>query len=129
MTKKSDADWKEELTPEQFRVLREKGTEAPFTGKYNLTKDEGIYTCGACGTELFSSEGKYDSGCGWPSFHTPIDNERIRTEEDNSFGRTRIEIMCKKCDGHLGHVFPDGPGENGERYCVNSLSLDFKKKD
>jgi len=126
---KTDKDWKKELTEEEYKVLREKATEAPFTGEYNLHFEEGIYTCGGCGTELFSSEGKFDAGCGWPSFIEPINSNVIETKTDTSFGRTRTEMLCKNCGGHLGHVFNDGPVETGLRYCVNSLSLDFKKTE
>ncbi|MGB1247885.1 MAG: peptide-methionine (R)-S-oxide reductase MsrB [Chitinophagales bacterium] len=123
---KSNDDWKKELSPEQYKILREKGTEAPFTGKYNLHWEKGTYKCGACQTPLFTSSGKYDAGCGWPSFHEPIDNDVIQTEKDTSHGRIRTEILCKNCGGHLGHVFNDGP--TGARYCVNSLSLDFDEE-
>jgi peptide-methionine (R)-S-oxide reductase len=129
MIDKPEEEWKKELTPEQYRVLREKGTEAPYTGKYNLHFEKGVYTCGACGTGLFSSDGKYDAGCGWPSFHTPIDNDVIETKQDFSHGMVRTEILCKNCGGHLGHVFTDGPQPTGVRFCVNSLSLDFKKEN
>ncbi len=123
--KKTEDQWKEELNPDQYHVLREKGTEAPFTGKFYLNKEKGTYVCGGCGEELFSSETKYDSGCGWPSFFKPLSRDKIKYELDKSHGRIRTEIMCANCDGHLGHVFNDGPGPKGERYCVNSLSLDF----
>lgn len=122
----TEKEFKEKLSPEQYKVLREKATEAPFTGQYNLHFETGNYSCGACNTVLFSSEGKYDAGCGWPSFHTPIDNEVIATEKDLSYDRERTEILCKNCGSHLGHVFNDGP--TGSRYCVNSLSLNFEKK-
>ena len=127
-TAKSDEEWKKFLTPEQYHVLREKGTERPFTGKYYLNKETGIYTCAACGNELFTSEMKFDSNCGWPSFDKEIAGGKIKTQVDTSFGMIRTEIMCAKCEGHLGHLFDDGPTETGARYCVNSLSLDFKKK-
>ena len=122
-----EEDFKNKLSPSQYKVLREKATEAPFTGKYNLHFEEGVYHCGACGNELFNSDGKYDAGCGWPSFHTPIDNDRILLKKDLSNNRERTEILCKKCESHLGHVFSDGP--TGQRYCVNSLSLDFTQKE
>lgn len=123
----NEEEFKKKLSPAQYKVLREKATEAPFTGKYNLHFEAGVYRCGACGTALFSSEGKYDAGCGWPSFHTPIDNDRILTKKDLSHNRERTEILCRNCESHLGHVFNDGP--SGQRYCVNSLSLDFKEKE
>lgn len=123
---KSDEDWSKQLTPEQFNVLRKKGTEMAFTGKYYKNHEKGVYICAACGNELFSSENKYDSGCGWPSFYSGIREGKIDTAMDNTHGMTRIEIMCHKCGGHLGHVFDDGPKPTGLRYCVNSLSLDFK---
>lgn len=125
--KKTDAEWKAELTPEQYRVLREKGTERAFTGKYNIHKEKGMYVCAGCNSPLFSSDTKFDSGCGWPSFYEAIDTEKIKEVRDISFGMIRTEIICAKCDGHLGHVFDDGPKPTGLRYCVNSLSLDFKK--
>lgn len=127
MQQKTEEEYKRDLTPEQYKVLREKATEAPFSGKYNLHNKEGVYTCGACGTELFTSNGKYDSGCGWPSFYEAKDNDVIRTEIDLSYGRERTEILCRNCDSHLGHVFNDGPHPTGVRFCVNSLSLDFKE--
>lgn len=126
--KKTNEEWKKELSEDQYKVLREQATEAPFSGEYNLQFDEGQYTCGGCGTELFSSEGKFDAGCGWPSFYKPVNNDVIMVREDRSHGRIRKEILCRNCEGHLGHVFDDGPIETGLRYCVNSLSLNFKKK-
>ena len=119
-----EEDFKKNLSEAQYKVLREKATEAPYSGKYYLHFEDGIYACGACQTPLFSSEGKYDAGCGWPSFHEPINNEVIETKKDLSLDKERTEILCKNCGSHLGHVFNDGP--TGSRYCVNSLSLDFK---
>ncbi|MFV2016709.1 MAG: peptide-methionine (R)-S-oxide reductase MsrB [Candidatus Heimdallarchaeota archaeon] len=125
---KTDDDWKKILTPEKFVVLRQKGTERAFSGKFNQHKEKGVYTCGGCGEELFKSEQKYDSGCGWPSFVDSISKDKVIMEKDRSGGMVRTEIMCASCDGHLGHVFDDGPRDKtGLRYCVNSLSLDFKK--
>ena len=123
--KKTDAEWKAALTPEQFDVLRKKGTESAFTGKYNIHKEKGMYVCAGCGSKLFSSDTKFDSGCGWPSFFEALDKEKIKEVRDLTFGMVRIEILCAKCDGHLGHVFDDGPKPTGLRYCVNSLSLGF----
>ncbi len=123
---KTEEEWKKLLSPEQYKVLREKGTERPFTGEYNLHKANGIYTCGACGNELFTSDMKFDSGCGWPSFDREIEGNKIDTIRDTSFGMIRKEIVCNKCGSHLGHVFDDGPTDTGLRYCVNSLSLNFK---
>ena len=122
---KTDAEWREELTPEQYEVLRRKGTEAPFTGKYVNNHDDGMYHCAACGAALFASDTKFESHSGWPSFTSPAVAENVKTEDDYSHGMHRIEVMCAHCGGHLGHVFPDGPGENGLRYCINSCSLDF----
>jgi|SRR3989344_701399 len=127
--KKSDEDkWKRKLTPEQFEVLRKKGTERAFTGKYWNNKDDGFYKCAACGAKLFSSETKFDSGTGWPSFTDPMVKGNIEVKDDFNHGMHRSEVICKKCRGHLGHVFNDGPnGKN--RYCINSCSLDFKKRN
>ena len=127
--KKSDEEWKEILTPVEFQILREKGTEYAFTGEYFKHKEKGTYVCAGCGNELFTSESKFDSGCGWPSFYEPLSNEKVGEAEDRSHGMVRTEIVCNNCGGHLGHVFPDGPKPTGLRYCVNSASLDFKKKD
>jgi peptide-methionine (R)-S-oxide reductase len=125
--KKTEQEWKETLTPEQYHVLREKGTERAFTGKYWNVKDDGTYLCAGCGSELFGSDTKFDSGCGWPSFYDSLDKEKIIETEDRSFGMHRVEVTCAKCGGHLGHVFPDGPKPTGQRYCINSASLNFKK--
>lgn len=124
---KSEADWRAELTPEQYHILREKGTERAFTGKYWNHKEDGSYVCAGCGQELFRSDTKFDSGCGWPSFWDAVDRSRIEYQDDFSYGMHRIEVMCKRCGGHLGHVFPDGPKPTGQRYCINSASLDFRK--
>ncbi len=120
---KDDAYWRERLTDEEYRICREKGTERPFTGEYWDTRDAGTYTCRCCGTPLFESLSKYDSGCGWPSFFAPADDKVIREEEDRSLGMVRTEIMCEACGCHLGHVFTDGPAPTGLRYCVNSTSV------
>jgi peptide-methionine (R)-S-oxide reductase len=123
---KTDDEWREELTPEQYDVLRRKGTEAPFTGKYVHNHDDGMYHCAACQAPLFGSDTKFESGTGWPSFTDPAFAENVKTEDDFAHGMHRIEVMCAKCGGHLGHVFPDGPGESGLRYCINSASLEFE---
>lgn len=120
---KTDEEWKDELSPEEYRILREKGTDAPFSGEYVSEKHAGVYVCRACGTPLFSSRTKYDSGSGWPSFYEPIEGDNIAEHEDRSHFMRRTEILCAACDAHLGHVFPDGPNPTGLRYCVNSTSL------
>jgi peptide-methionine (R)-S-oxide reductase len=125
---KSEDEWRIELDPESYHVLREKGTERAFTGRYYKNKEAGTYVCKGCGTPLFTSDTKYDSGSGWPSFYDAIDKGVIETKTDYSHGMIRTEIMCARCGGHLGHLFDDGPNPTGQRYCVNSLSLDFKKK-
>lgn len=128
MRSKSDAYWREHLTPEQYHVTREQGTEVPFTGKYVHEKTDGMYTCVACGSELFSSSAKFDSGTGWPSFSDPVNLEHIELREDRSYGVRRTEVLCKQCGAHLGHVFDDGPKASGKRYCINSCALNLDQK-
>lgn len=126
---RSEEEWREQLTAEQFHVLRNKGTEPPFTGKYVHAKDAGMYRCAACGADLFRSDTKFESGTGWPSFTEPAVAEAVELVADNSYGMRRTEVLCRRCGSHLGHVFPDGPGKTGQRYCINSLSLDLEPFD
>jgi peptide-methionine (R)-S-oxide reductase len=126
---KTDAEWRAQLDDQQYQVARQRGTERPFTGKYNQTKMPGTYNCVCCGQELFSSDAKYESGSGWPSFYQPIAQANVSTRDDSEYGMTRTEVLCSRCDAHLGHVFPDGPRPTGLRYCMNSASLDLKPKE
>jgi peptide-methionine (R)-S-oxide reductase len=129
LSKKTDEEWRKELTPDQYQVLRKAGTEPAFTGKYWDTKDSGTYRCAGCKTPLFHSRTKYDSGSGWPSFWEPIAEELVLEISDESLGMVRIEVVCASCEGHLGHVFPDGPPPTGRRYCMNSLSLELEPEE
>jgi peptide-methionine (R)-S-oxide reductase len=123
---RSEGEWKRTLSPQQYEVLRRRGTERPFAGKYHNSKEKGVYRCAGCGSPLFDSETKFDSGTGWPSYYRPIAEGAVDTDEDRSHGMVRTEVLCARCGGHLGHVFPDGPKPTGLRYCINSAALDFE---
>lgn len=125
---KTEEEWRRELSPEQYHVLREKGTERPFSGEYAQTKTPGVYLCAACGQQLFDAGAKFESGCGWPSYYEPIGMDRVEMNEDDSHGMHRVEVTCSRCGSHLGHVFPDGPRPTGLRYCINSVSLKLDPK-
>ena len=126
---KTEQEWRRELSPERYQVMRQKGTEPPFTGEYTYSKDEGVYRCGACGAELFRSDAKFDSGTGWPSFTEPAVADNVELEPDYSHGMVRTEVKCARCGGHLGHVFDDGPAPTGKRFCINSCALDLEPAD
>jgi peptide-methionine (R)-S-oxide reductase len=126
---KTDEEWRQQLTPEQYRVARMKGTERPFTGEYHDSKEKGVYQCAACGSELFSSDAKFDAGCGWPSFTQPSAEDNVSTQIDTSHGMTRVEVLCGSCESHLGHVFDDGPQPTHQRYCINSVVLKLAKEE